>query len=376
MIIVDENKFVATYCEYQQNCVKEYAIATNLRGKLMPIEIQNQYGITRRRLGHWFYHHKTPRPLRAINCLKQKNLLPLKIEETERFRTILRLFSWMYGDGTLGKADCYISLTGQKDDLSFFAKEIEQNLGFKTKITFVQTKGNGIAYHLEIQGDGNRILGRLLHAMGAPIGDRVKQVFYLPDWLISSPKWVKKEFLEILFANELQTPALDKNKTSAVKSMNLRLSKDKKLMEHHKQFLSQIKDLVNEFGLETSDISIDKGEFLRKDGIISVAAGFPILTNHINFLKFANTFNLKYCRAKQESIEKVKKKVIEELSKEIQITKLYDKAMEMKKQGHGLAKTSRLLNLEYGRIKSWFGGSKPIHYKNLKESEELCGMKT
>lgn len=372
MIIVDENKFVATYCDYQQNCVKEYAIATKLRGNLSPCEIENKYAISRGRLNHWFNAQKTPRPLRAINCLKRKRLLPLKIEETEKFRTILRLFSWMYGDGTLGKADCYISLTGQKDDLSIFAKEIEQNLGFETRITFVQTKGNGIAYHLEIQGDGNRILGRLLHAMGAPIGDRVKQVFYLPDWLINSPKWVKKEFLEILFSNELQTPILDKDKTSAVKSMNLRLSKDKKLMEHHKQFLSQIKGLISEFGLETSDISIDKGEFIRKDGIISKAAGFPILTNHINFLKFANTFNLKYCKAKQESIEKVKKKVIEELSKEIQITKLYDKAMEMKRQGHNLVKTSRTLNLEYGRIKSWFGGWKPKYYKNLKECEELC----
>jgi len=372
MIIVDENKFVATYCDYQQNCVKEYAIASKLKGKLAPCEIENKYVISRGRLNHWFNAQKTPRPLRAINCLKQKNLLPLKIEETEKFKTILRLFSWMYGDGTLGKADCYISLTGQKDDLSFFAKEIENNLGFGTKITFVQTKGNGIAYHLEIQGDGNRMLGRLLHAMGAPIGDRVKQVFYLPEWLISSPKWVKKEFLEILFANELQTPSLDKNKVSAVKSMNLRLSKDKRFMENHKQFLSQIKELISEFGLDTSDISIDKGEFLRKDGIISKSAGFPILTNHINFLKFANTFNLKYCRAKQESIERVKKKVIEELSKEIQITKLYDKAMEMKKQGHNLVKTSRTLKLDYGRIKSWFGGSKPIHYKNLKECEELC----
>lgn len=111
---------------------------------------------------------------------------------------------------------------------------------------------------------------------------------------------------------------------------------------------------------------------MRRDGITSVSAGFPILTNHINFLKFANTFNLKYCKAKQESIEKVKKKVIEGLSKELQITKLYDKAMKMKKQGHGLAKTSRMLNLRYGRMKSWFEGSKPVHYKNLKESEELC----
>lgn len=376
MIIVDENKFVATYCDYQQNCVKEHAIATNLRGKLAPYEISDKYNISKGRLNHWFNAQKIPRPLRAINCLKQKDFLPLKIEETEKFKTILRLFSWMYGDGTLGKADCYISLTGQKEDLEVFAKEIEKNLGFETRITFVQTKGNGIAYHLEVQGDGNRLLGRLLYAMGAPIGDRVKQVFYLPEWLINSPKWVKKEFLEILFANELQTPILDKNKISAVKSMNLRLSKDKKLMEHHKKFLSQIKELISEFDLDTSDISIESGEFLRKDGIISKAAGFPILTNHINFLKFANTFNLKYCKSKQESIEKVKKKVIEELSKEIRITKLYDKAMEMKKQGHGLAKTSRTLNLEYGRIKSWFGGSKPIHYKNLKESEELCGMKT
>ena len=150
------------------------------------------------------------------------------------------------------------------------------------------------------------------------------------------------------------------------------LSKDKRFMEQHKQFIFQLKELLNDFKINTSDIYIDKKEFLRRDGIISVSAGFRILTNQVNFLRFANTFNIKYCKSKQEGIENVKKTVTEKVSKEIQVAKLYDKAMKMKKQGHGLAKTSRMLNIRYGRIKSWFEGSKPVHYKNLKESEELC----
>jgi hypothetical protein len=366
MIIINEDNFLSTYSQYQQELVKQHNLANKFRNNGMsPNNISKKYNISKGRLGHWYYHKKLPCPLKSILFLKENQLLPLKMEKTNRFKTILRIFAWIYGDGTLGKSDYYICLSGQKEDLEKLSKEIERYLKFKTRITLIKTD-KGSCYHLEIQGKGNRIFGRFLASMGAPVGDKVLQSFYLPTWLVNAPRWIKIEFLNILLSNEMRTPKLDKHKIS-IKSMSFRLSKDVNLVEYHKEFLNQLKYMLTELETPTSPIFSEKGIYRRKDGKETVSMGFNIMANHLAFLKFANIFNLEYCKFKEKKMEEVQSIIKDRIKKDIDNIESYNTAIKFQHQGYGLAQTARKMQLPYGRIKSWYSGFKPRFYNNFEE---------
>ncbi|OGI12389.1 hypothetical protein A3K64_00990 [Candidatus Micrarchaeota archaeon RBG_16_36_9] len=372
MKIVSKDSFLSTYSKYQQQLVKEYESALILKEKGYKKEqIYNKVKITNKsRLWHWFIQKKTPYPLKSIEFLKNRKLFPLT-SNFYGFRTLLKIFAWCFGDGTIGKNDYYICLTGQKEDLEKLAEEIKSVLGFKTRIKVLNFKGREGAYHLEIQGKGNRILGRLLFAMGAPVGDKVVQEFYLPDWLMKSQKWIKVEFLDVLFANEIKIPMLQKNKIASVSGLDFRMQKSLPLMDNHLKFLNQIKGALSKLGIETGEAKPCKGDYTRQDDVISKSAGFRILTNQLNFLKFSSIFKFECCNYKKEILENVKRKIMAKVTKDIKMIDVYRETIKMKEINKSYIKTARLKNLPEGRVKSWFEGSKPRFYDD-KEDIEKC----
>lgn len=371
MIIVDENRFLEAYSGYQQESAKQHEKAVELRkNAITPKNISKQYGIPYRRLGHWFYHNKIPYPLQSIEFAKKMDWLPLKIEKTEKFKTILRIFAWIYGDGTLAKDGYMMFSDGEEENLELIGNEIVENLGLKIKISKYSGNLPGICNKLEIQGRGNRIFGRLIMAMDAPVGDKVSQSFLLPDWLINAPKWVKKEFLDVLLSNEIKAPTLEKSKIASIKSIPFRMNKVEELINMHKDFFNQIKTILHKFGIDTSDIFMEKGFYKRHDNKRSYCLGFLILANQLNFLRFAKLFKFNYAKTKKEKLKHVEKIVKKAVRRELEITRQYNKALEFKAQGYSFIKTAKLLNLKEGRVRSWFEGYEPRLYKVLGEIEK------
>jgi tRNA-splicing ligase RtcB len=370
MKILNKTIFLSAYSNYQQQLVKEYEKALRLRNKGYQLsKIIKKTGISIGRLQHWFYHHKVPYPLKSIKFLKNKKLIPLT-SNSSGFETILKIFAWSFGDGTIGKRDYYICLTGQKKDLEKLADEIRNELEFKTRITKVKFKDRESAFHLEIQGNGNRILGRLMAAIGAPCGDKVTQTFYLPNWLMKAPKWVKIGFLDVLFANEIKAPCMQKRKIASISGLDFRMQKSKCLMKYHLRFLNQIRELLNELYIQTSVAKSCNNDYTRKDGIISQTAGFRILTNQINFIKFSNIFKFEFCDYKKEILKELTKKVINRVDNEIKMIKLYREVIKIKETNNSFVKVATMKGLPKSRVKSWFEGNKPRFYDIEKEVNE------
>lgn len=182
-------------------------------------------------------------PIKALGVLKSFGLnIPLRPSQSKQFILFLKIFSFIFGDGNLTKK-FKITLSGEETDLENLKKEVEHTFNLKGKIRRLKINSKigkrtirGVSFVLEIQGKGNQILGRLLHAAGAPVGDKVIIPFTVPKWIMEAPKWIKKLFLEVILGNELETPRLRKDFGCHFDSIRFRMIKIKKYILHIRNF--------------------------------------------------------------------------------------------------------------------------------------------
>lgn len=224
---VVEMKSVVTF----EDILKTYPHKTQKRTKLYLkviefIELRDKYGygskkiskmlnISRYKIEGWIYQESIPRLIKAIRTLESLGVsLPLNISKNSNFELFVKIFAFTFGDGGISR-DFRIYLTGYRKYLEKIKKEIENTFNLKCKINKIGNKNNkigcrlirGKSFSLDIIGGyESHILGRLLNASGAPIGDKVVTSFLVPKWIMKGPKWVKKLFLEVLLGNELQVP--------------------------------------------------------------------------------------------------------------------------------------------------------------------------
>ena len=67
-------------------------------------------------------------------------------------------------------------------------------------------KNKGISYLLQIN---YAFLGRILYLLGAPIGNKTKVAFKIPDWILANNTH-KKRFLQAILEDELTTIKIEK----------------------------------------------------------------------------------------------------------------------------------------------------------------------
>ena len=182
------------------------------------------------------------------NNLKKRGLLPLR-ENNKKLPYIARLIGYSFGDGTIyyTRHKGFVNFYGNVDDL----KRIQEDLrivGFKSRI-YSRKRKNIHELHCS-----SKSLAKLLEALGAPVGDKTRQGYLVPEWIMQSKKWIKRLFLTGFFSAELST--------------NLVLSQNKisKFIESGHIFLEQISDMLKEFGVRTNKISLRK-EFRNKRGV-------------------------------------------------------------------------------------------------------------
>ena len=136
-----------------------------------------------------------------INILESRKWLPIK-EDSEFAQASAYLIGKIMGDGNLD-SKFTSRFIGQEKDLIRLQEYIIQKFSIRKdafKIRFRMYWG-GTSYLLQVNDSS---LGRLLYTLGAPIGNKVKTNFLIPDWIIASEN-AKKDFLKSIFDDELST---------------------------------------------------------------------------------------------------------------------------------------------------------------------------
>ena len=214
----------------------------------------------------------------------------IKINNKIEFdKDLVKVVSYLTFDGHLAEdlKGFYLS-SKDKDTLLYFKNLVKSKFQIKGRLE--KGDGYGESYKYRIF---SRNICRFLEKIGVPKGCKVKKIFLIPKWIKKDPKFCY-HYLKTAFECEGGF-WLQRKKYPIVR---FGLNKNKDLMNNGKEFLFEMKTLLLNLNIETSDIWITKSN-TRKDGIITKSFYFRIKQSSIErFLKMFNFSN----RFKKESL--------------------------------------------------------------------------
>lgn len=212
---------------------------------------------------------------KIIKNLKEKGLLPLK-QNSEKLPILIKILGFITGDGWLGKnKDRWtVKFIGNPEDLEYIKKDI-LSLKYKSnsikeiysKSTITQQDDKirtikGVSYQFSISSIS---LPMLLHALGAPFGNKSKTKFNVPIWLFNLPLWLKRLYLASYFGAEMSKPSTRKNEPYRFGTCKVSLNKIEELKINGYDFLNQIRRLLLDFGVQCGTIIEQKAIINKED---------------------------------------------------------------------------------------------------------------
>ncbi len=297
----------------------------------------------------------------SLKVLEELELIPLNMKD-QRVMILARLLGHLFGDGTfILKGDvARLIFRGSKEDLVTIQNDI-RSLGFEPEKIYIRSYDSEIqtikGKKLRIVGKGasfeirNKPLALLFNALGAPNGDKIKNEFLVPEWILNAPAYIKREFIGSYFGSELSSPALRHNSKTNFRTLRFKLSKIEEKINHGLSFINQIKDMLKKFGVGISLISKEPGN-IRKDGRKTVS-----LVANINSNKsYLNLFGkIGYIYSKQKD-DKARLAYQYSSLKEKEIKKrrgVYKRFFEMRKKDYKFKQISKKLNISIGVLENW-----------------------
>lgn len=203
--------------------------------------------------------------------LIKRSLFPLNIRNP-KVPIITKLFGYLLGDGQIyisGKKG-FVCAYGQEEDLKMMQNDFEK-LGFSAKIYSrerdhsIPTKYGKVEFrstNFELHVS-SKSLAQLFYVLGYPRGIKTSVQFFVPDWVMSGPLWIKRLFLSGLFGAELSKPKTY-TKTGFY-CPTFQMNKNSFLLENARHFFIQIMSLLHNFGVKTHKL-VDFEDFKNKQG--------------------------------------------------------------------------------------------------------------
>ena len=233
--------------------------------------------------------------------LRRKGLLPLTPRHAS-FPYLLKLFGLALGDGhaSLLTKTAGIAFWGRGEDLEDVRKDLAR-LGWSSRI-YTRKRAHAIThggrrYTFEYEEASLRVsstaLAAVLHALGLPVGNKAKQDFTLPEWLLRAPLWHKRLFLAALFAAEMSAPKTLTGHGYNFYCPTFSVSKREGFQDSGRVFAEQVRRLVTDFGVRvhrvTSDVLKVPGSGERSYRLKVLIAG-----DSENLIRFYSTVNFEY----------------------------------------------------------------------------------
>ena len=195
------------------------------------------------------------------------------------------------GDGHLD-ARFTLKLIGKEKDLISLRNLIINKFGVNANRFSIRKRiCIGVSHLLQVN---NAFLGRILSLLGAPKGNKTKNAFTVPSWILTNKKF-KKRFLQALLEDELTTIKIRKCNYSV--APRLKLAKREELIPNLREFMQQVKEAIESFGVECSHISKPIETKTECQDLY-----FHIKPNKRNIIKFKETIGF---RLNQDKVEKL-----------------------------------------------------------------------
>jgi len=239
----------------------------------------------------------------VLNYLKKRKLIPLYVN-SPYLPYILKIFGYALGNGIIGESVSCLSIWGRLEDLRKIKKDLKilkvESLISKRKRKHRVINSYGKEYifeTIEYNLRTSKSFALLLGALGYPFGKKITKKFLLPKWFEDLRLWQKRLFLAGFLGAKISIPKVFQGHKFNFYLLTLNINKDANLIENGIKFMNEIKKLLQEFGIETTEIKIIKKLGL-KEKIIGLR--FQIKSNIENLIRFFEKVGFEYNKKKQE----------------------------------------------------------------------------
>ncbi|MBS3053535.1 MAG: intein-containing RctB family protein [Candidatus Aenigmarchaeota archaeon] len=281
---------------------------------------------------------------RVIKELGEKGLLPLSFDNPA-LPYIAKIAGYDIGDGTLICTDKaqFAALYGKKEDLEIIQKDLEK-IGFKSYLHqrernhSIDTKYGNVSFvyvenslHVTSQS-----FVALLKALKIPSGNKVKQEYEVPGWILESPLWIKRLFLAAFFGAEMSSPKTLTGHGYNFYMPTVSMNKSDEHISNARAFLNQIVKILKEFNI-TATLSQEREEYISKKGEKRLRIRLLINQDSQNLMNLYSKIGFEYNRLKRflgnatVLYLNLKEKILQEREKAAVISSdLYSKGMKIK----------------------------------------------
>lgn len=243
-----------------------------------------------------------------VEVLKERGFLPLRMNHP-KLPYLIRLMGFIQGDGNLQllkNRGGPIAFYANPEDLESIRHDVAR-IGFKASRIYRRTRNHaiptkyGLVKFIRTESwvhSRSAALALLLHSLGAPAGNKAGQPFEVPAWLMGSPLWMKRLYLAALFGAKLTTPKTVTDHKYNFYCPVLSLNKKEPSVESGRRFLTQIQNLLQEFGVRSSILK-DRDGYVNSKGERSIRLRLRISADPPNLLRLWSTIGFEYNKEKQ-----------------------------------------------------------------------------
>jgi hypothetical protein len=354
---IQYTEFLKTFTDQQIKDIKDYNKVIELHKMGYPMkEIKKITNVTRDKLHQWRNTNIKPISIKILNkALKRGYFKQLSKKNLEWLAYII---GYNLGDGNISRNLCHSWFYGVNSDL------------YKMKSLFSRFQVNPVIYTYKINNGKmavhDHVFSRFLVCWGAVIGDKTKAKIKVPDWILKSKKAspLKKRFLQGFFDGELSNIKPIKNKKLAYQSLKIYTSKHENNIENGRIFLNQIRKLLVEFKVLSSQVKLDRSYLRGRDQSTMQQLYFVISSNYINLYNLIKNVGFLYNLKRKENSLKALDKIKYGVKKELDKNKKYKKALKLRKKGLSAYKIAEILKIETYHVKSWvYFNKKPKLYE-------------
>lgn len=306
-----------------------------------------------------FYKKQAYRIENYIEKLKEKELLPLM--RFGKAKQISRLVGYIFGDGHITMGRDSVILAGEESEIKAVKKEIEE-LGYITTErrniheSSLMSIRNG--YSL-INGEATALyindveLGLFLTCLGAPIGNKTKQSYCIPEW-IKSHKDLLREFLAVYYDNDGRNIYHLQHGKVHLGPVQITFNKLVSLHNEALCFAKELTEAFRAFGIETTIKAEEKDGCILKNGErtckYSVTSG---VNTSENWLKFIEHIGSRYNEEKLLFYSRMGEYQREKIALRKKYKEFREQVVELNKNGKSKNSIAKEFGFALSTIRRW-----------------------
>lgn len=298
-IIIDEQDIINTYDRRQQEQCRLYSQYLDIKSKNQTWGYKRIAKAMNQSIGktRWWHANKhVPVPIQTVQLLKEKGLLPLRINDP-KLPLIAKVLGATFGDGGIFENLNGIFLSSsEKDAVEEFGRDL-QNIFILNKDENSRIIEGGEYGHSWCYQNTNRNLIRFFLALGAPKGNKTKIELKIPSW-IKLNKWLEDEFYGSYMGGELCTPIIHKH-GNYLTTLEIGITGTPQLKNNRIFFLKELSNYLKQRRVNTTSIYEGKSKTVG-----SLVFRLLIEKKRDNIFLFLMNTKISYCKYKVERLYK------------------------------------------------------------------------